>query len=249
MQTDSPEVFDIHCDLKETRADQPDQAMVIYQTSNFAGDQPLEHRPGTWVRIVGDHFFDPSHVILDGMIGVVVDDPYASIICTPGVSTMILLVGRDKPFGYFNDAFFPCDTIPGPEEVQRSIELFQNAMRTFEDRHGFSGYIQIGKEFVAQEKLFIELKANVTKVSKWHQARKNEADVKGSLKRIKNVLLAFNRHPAAEEANLIAGTIASLGPSSDDLPSVLDRVLLWTEKAAATPRLKGLELSGEIDRF
>lgn len=47
----------------------------------------------------------------------------------------------------------------------------------------------------------------------------------------------------------IAVIIASLASSSDDLPSVLDRVLLWTEKAAAKPRLKGLELSGEIDRF
>jgi len=219
--------------------------MVIHQTSNFANDQPLEHRPGTWVRMVGDHFFSPSHVILDGMIGVVVDTPFAYMVCTPGVSTMILLVGCDQPFGYFNNAFFPCVTIPGPDEVQRSIELLQDAMRIFEDRHGFTGYIQSGKVFVTQEKLFFELKANVTKISKWHHARTNETDIKGSLKRIKKVLLAFKKHPASEEAKLIAKTIASLAPSSHDLPSILNQVLLWTEKAEATRRLKGLEFSGK----
>jgi hypothetical protein len=61
------------------------------------------------------------------------------------------------------------------------------------------------------------------------------------------VLHAFNKHPAWEEANLIARTIASLAPSSEDLPRVLDQALRWIEKAELTPRLRGLELSGEID--
>ena len=114
--------------------------MVIYQTDDFAHGPPLEYRPGTWIRIVGDYFFGPTHVVLEGMIGVVVDHPQAWVICTPGVSTMILLAGRDKPFGYFNKLFSPCDSEPGPDEIQHSIDLSQNAMLLFEQRHGIYGF-------------------------------------------------------------------------------------------------------------
>ena len=114
---------------------------------------------------------------------------------------------------------------------------------------GYTGFIQIGKEYIAHEKLFTELRSNVARVMKWHQAGTNEADVKGSLKRIKTVLLAFNKHPASEEANLIAQAIASLAFSSVETSSVLDQVLRWTEKAELAPRLRGLEFSGKYEVF
>jgi hypothetical protein len=179
----------------------------------------------------GDTIVEPNHVIVDGMLGQVFDDPYAGLICTPGISTFILMLGRDKPYGYGDDWFVPMDSEPGPDEIQRSLELYANADVIFAERNGYYGFVLIGRKLVYVRKLFMEIRSNVARIRECHLAGINPVDVKGHLKRLRKVLLAFHKHPLADEAVQLAGVISFLGIPDSDTPQVLDQVLHWLEKA------------------
>jgi len=108
---------------------------------------------GDWVEFTHDHFIEPGHVVLAGMLGQVVDHPCSGCSCTPGVSTMVLASGSSEPCGDV-DAMLRRVEAPGSEAVERSAEAWRTAFERCEQRHGFTGYVRVNGRFLTVERLW-----------------------------------------------------------------------------------------------
>ena len=139
--------------------------------------------PDTLVRFQVNAFIEPDNIVFAGMYGVVVDHPYAHLICTPGVSTMITLIGGSTPYGYFNEWFTPVEEYPSEDDLQTSAWVCQNAFEVYEKEYGYSGFIKLKSKIYPQEKFFDELTRLTEKLSLWKNETGKESQLKGNAKR------------------------------------------------------------------
>jgi hypothetical protein len=205
--------------------------------NQFFGSNPP---PGTWVRFHSDAFIEPGNIILTGMLGVVVTHPYAACICTPGISTMVKVVGTEEPFGHFNESFVQLGSEPAEREILESFALWDGAFDIFEDKHGYTGFARMGKDIVRQERLFRELRELSSKISKWDGHPIKEADIKGSLQRIRKILKAFAKHPNGDRAQKLAEATTALSSGTQNIPALLEDVVKWVEEVESIPRIRTL---------
>lgn len=193
---------------------------------------------GEWVIFNEDQFIEPDHIIVEGMLGVVVDHPHAHYICTPGISTMIQLAGTEKQYGYLNSSFKALGRIPPGDELDKSIELKDSAFSILEEKYGYTGYVRIGKKIYPQEKLCKELIHNSKKIREWLNEEGRDKDIAGVMKRIKKVLKAFKNHPDGTEALELATAVENAAIHSQEVPQLMQSVSDWAERANDEERLE-----------
>lgn len=191
-----------------------------------------------WVCFVGDAFIETNNIIIAGMIGKVSINPYGYVYTT-GISTMILPVGAGEEYGYSNDWFEVLNHNPTQEEIQYSLDLWDNAFKIFEERHGYTGYIKIGKKILPQEKAFTQIQQLLNQVEKLKQNPSREKDVKGNLKRIIKILNAFSLHPLGKKSIELSKELKHLDPSDDQYNNICNSILTWIEKAKSAERIVG----------
>ncbi len=195
--------------LAENDPDQ-DSTSVAQDESRYS-----ELRPGDWVKFKVDALIAPDHVILQGMVGQVVVTDVSHLVCTPGISTMIQVVGRSEPFGYFNTYFVALKEEPEAAEKDESIKLCDSAYALFEQKNGYTGYIKIGNKLEPEEKVVFELKTLSEKIPLLVDDKSKEIELKGLVKRLKKVLRSFGLHPFAQSLSSLADEIEKA--QSEDL--------------------------------
>jgi hypothetical protein len=191
------------------------------------------YQGGEWVEFVSDGFIAPDNIILAGMLGRVEDDPYGYMVCTPGISTMILPCGASQPYGYFDDWHRRIDK-PDDERIARSVELWKSAFKLFEERHGWTGFVQIKGRFLTLERAWHELEQQVHRIFSLHTEGGNPKDLAGARKRACVLIRAYLRHPRGREIlgfadwlkgiDLTPATLRELEARMRDLASWLNEV-------------------------
>ena len=136
-----------------------------------------------------DDFIAPDHIILAGMYGIVMEIPYAP--CTPGISTMIKIYGRNESFGHYNHHFTLVEKELDENDIKDSISLCENAFEILEQKYGYTGFIKMGKDIRPQEKYLNEIFLLFPKFFEWKNEDKFLPQINGNLKRLKKILLAF----------------------------------------------------------
>jgi hypothetical protein len=136
---------------------------------------------GCWVVFTTDQIIAPDHIIVRGMLGVVVEDPYG--LCTTGISTMVYVLGLEDQFGYWDTSFEVRAKEPDEEELQQARQLAENAFDIYHERHGWSGLVKVGKRVMPEKKVRLEIVQLCRK------------DDPGSAKRLRKIIRSFNFHP------------------------------------------------------
>jgi len=196
------------------------------------------YEPDTWVKFNTDLFIEPGHIIIEGMLGQVIYHPYAHYICTPGISTMIRPLGLDVEYGYFNLTFDALDAEPTDEEREKSEALREAAFSIYEEKHGYSGFALLGTKLFRQEKLAKEMAHSTERVVEWFEESGQEKHIKGTMKRIRKVLEALEKHPNGEAALELAARVEDANVNSEDVPELMEKVAEWFEKAMEQERIK-----------
>jgi hypothetical protein len=161
----------------------------------FIQAQPIE--PGTWVRTVSYDFSPPSDVLVPGLLGQVHADPWG--LCTPGVSTNVQLIGGKEPHGLGVERFEVLDAKPTEEELQEAAHIAKNALDLYEQAHGFTGYLKVGKgRFRSEEEVRRELCATAARMPK-----ATGADRRGLEKRVWKLLQALADRASAPGAAVL----------------------------------------------
>lgn len=189
--------------------------------------------PGTWVEFIVDAFYAPDNIIVKGLLGVVDDHPYAPYICTPGISTMILPTGKAKSFGYASSAFVPLQATPSQEDIANSTALWHRAFDVYEEKTGYSGFVQVGKRVVSQYDALTEIHQLSAVLLATLTSGEMDADCKGRLKRIRKLLLAFRRHPLSTGVAELASEL-SQRPDSSTIVNTIPLIQSWCEQASMT---------------
>ena len=193
--------------------------------------------PGQWVEFTCAAFIEPDHIIINGMLGVVLDHPQSRYICTPGVSTMIRVAGSDVDYGYFNEWFVPLNRIPDDRELVESGYLWENAFPILEHVYGYTGFVQLGNKIIPQEKLLQEITATSEHVVRWLQEGGSHQEMAGNMKRIRKVLRAFSNHPDGKVAEGLAESMEGLADHASILDA-LSGLKRWAAKAVNEERLE-----------
>lgn len=192
--------------------------------------------PGTLVQLQVGAFIEPDNIVFAGMYGLVVDHPHAHIICTPGISTMIQVLGRSYAYGYFNERFKEVQEMPDEEDLETSVFIAQHAFEIFEKEYGYSGFIKMGKKIHPQEKYFKEIYQLSAKIMEWKADEKYSPQIDGNMKRFRKILKAFKNHPLAAEAASLAENLKTVNASSPDIATWMSRLNNWVEEAKKTER-------------
>jgi hypothetical protein len=195
------------------------------------------HEPGTWVRFTEDQFIETDNIIIEGMLGQVIDHPHAHYICTPGISTMIRPLGLDVEYGYFNTTFTALDGEPTEDERAKSEELRKAAFSIYEEKYGYSGYARLGTKLVRQEKLAKEMDHSTERVVDWFEEGGQEKHIKGTMKRIRKVLEALEKHPNGEAAQKLAARVEDANVDSENIPELMGAVSAWFEQGMEQERI------------
>lgn len=149
---------------------------------------------GQWVRFVKDDIVSPSNVVVAGMVGRVVADPYT--ICTPGVSVMVEPVGLKLQYGYWCTLVESMEP-PTDDDVEKAKQLAARAAEIYQEKNGWRGLAMVG---LPQDRALRELQQLTGRVG--------DLDAKaarGSMKRIAQILDGFKPSPWGEQAVALAG--------------------------------------------
>lgn len=192
--------------------------------------------PDTLVRFQVDAFIEPDNIVFAGMYGVVTDHPHAHLICTPGVSTMITLIGGSAPYGYFNEWFTPVEEYPSEEDLQTSEWVYENAFEVYENEYGYSGFIKFKSKIYPQEKFFDELTQLTEKLSIWKNEEGKASQLKGNIKRISKILNSFGNHPLADRAEELSQSLKAINSQSNEFDVILKQIEKWVESASEIER-------------
>lgn len=171
---------------------------------------------GTWVRTKKFDWVDLDNVVVPGLLGQVAPDPYG--MCTPGISTQVLLVGRHASYGHLDDILEILEVPPTAEEIAQSEALCARALEAFEAEHGWSGYVRIGNERPRREdEVRAELAGNLNRLTGPRVLP--EGEQRGILKRIRRVLVALGDRSGSTAATALAERVGRV--VGDDLPGEL----------------------------
>ena len=58
---------------------------------------------------------------------------------------MVLLEGADEPVGYSVEYLVPVEDDPTDEDLERARSVYSRALEVFEDAHGWTGFLKLGK--------------------------------------------------------------------------------------------------------
>lgn len=197
-----------------------------------------KYTPDTLVQFNVTAFIEPDNIIFAGMYGVVVDGPYVRFTCTPGVSTMIQILGRSKSYGYFDDWFEGVEEEPDEEEFATSVYVAQNSFEIFEEEYGYTGFVKMGKKIHPQEKYFKEMNQLSKKIIEWKNDEKYSPQIDGNLKRFRKILKAFKNHPLSSEAESLSEKLMNVDSSSPDIDKWMVKINKWVTKAEKAERME-----------
>lgn len=191
-----------------------------------------ERRPeggleGTWMRAVADRDDDMNDVLLAGMVGKVVVTEWSHLICTPGISTMVLVEGRSHPYGHAWEALVPMAEPPSQEHLEISRQLCADAAAQFQLRYGWRGYLQLGKEVLPEAKVRVEIAALLKKLPELYR-RCRAADYTGNAKRLAKLVRALGHHPQGAELASVAESIVAMS-RTEPQQGVLDGIGRWLD--------------------
>ena len=181
-------------------------------------------RQGTWVRVVVDDAgVGLGHIVVQGMLGQVVEDPWG--LCTPGVSVMVEFVGRTDPAGHFCHLLMPIDCAPSDAELVASRSLCARAGDEFQIRHGWRGIVTVGSAVMHEVRARSEIAALLKKMAvSTDEGRTSE--VAGLTRRLIKLLRAFALSPGA--ARLLEATEElSDGPRTMPSAQSLSKIVHW----------------------
>lgn len=194
----------------------------------------IKFRPGKWVRFVHDSFINVHNIIVKGMIGIVVQDPYG--IAVTGIDVMVLPVGAKEPYGHLIKIMEILETEPVPQEIEDANKLWQNALDIYIQNKGWCGFVKVGKNIMNQERVLSELKDQSQKLLTFVATEGREKDAIGTKKRIATILKAFARHSLGNIALSLHENIITCQLNTDELELVLNKINNWIQRALTIER-------------
>ena len=193
--------------------------------------------PDTLVLFHVDEFIDPTHVVMAGMYGVVVNYPYAAYGCTPGISTMIQIIGRQDIYGYLDVWFEVVTEDPSEEDLIYSLQLCEQAFEIFEHLYGYTGYIKMGQKIRPQGQLFKELDQQLVKVGQAIYNGNIDINTQGAIKRIRKLLRAFTMHPNGEMAEHLSNQLNLTPETQTETLEQLTFIRNWIQQSSGAERM------------
>lgn len=180
---------------------------------------------GTWLRSTGYYAYDPSTLLIPGLLGVVVPDPHT--ICTPGISVMVLLEGADEPFGFPVEHFEPVEADPSDEDLGQARSLYSRALEVFEEAHGWTGYLKLGR---GRPRSSAESRAELASLVRRLGGKATSADIEGMRKRCRRILDLFSARAGSSAASDLVRRLDSEPRTEPPSTGLLDAI---TDFAAA----------------
>lgn len=156
----------------------------------------------TWLRSTGYYAHDASTLLVPGLLGVVVPDPHG--ICTPGISAMVLLEGADEPFGYPVEVLEPLEAVPSEDDREQARSLHRRALEVFEDAHGWTGYLRLGK---GRPRSAAEARAELASLVRRLGEQGTLGETKGMRKRARRILGLFAERAGSAVAQQLMGRL------------------------------------------
>ncbi len=150
---------------------------------------------GEWLHSTGYWAYGPEQVLVPGLLARVVPDPYG--ICTPGVTVYVVLEGAEEPFGYPDGLLEPTGSEPRPEELAEARRLYGKALEIFEDEHGWSGYLKLGK---GRPRAAVEARTELAGLAAKLGEDRAVSDLRGLTKRARRILAGFADRADSDEA-------------------------------------------------
>jgi hypothetical protein len=186
-----------------------------------------EHPPvGTWVRTVGYRMHSPDNIIVSGLLGQVTHD--AGGVCTPGVSLMVKLEGRDGAFGYWRADLELLTSPPAPHELEASRTFDAQRLALLEQAHGPTGLLDLGKgRLVPADRASEELE-QLVRVVAGESGSPSAAQLAGNIKRIRRILRTFAASASDAEAAQVAEADVSADTWHVDVRRCIGRMQAWT---------------------
>ena len=179
---------------------------------------------GAWYRATAKYRYGTLQFVVPGMLGQVRPDPGG--VCTPGISTMLRMVGGTSDYGFPARMLEPLDGEPTEAELEEAKTLARGAFSAFEAEYGPLGIIQTLDGRLHEEASWRREIAVVTK-RLGHPSLKLP-DQKGLTKRLRGLL-----EPLAESLPRCgaAELVSAVDTAGIPLPKeVLDEVMRFTEK-------------------
>jgi len=177
--------------------------------------KPINPTPGTWVRVKETIWISSEHILVPGMLGEIKLD--AQALSSPGISVWAQMVGRDDPYLYFCQHL---EVAPRPDSnaLAEARKIADKGLSHYEEVHGYSGYIQIGREKPRTE---FEAKAVLVNALDDAVSASNSSRIKAAQKRVETVLRAFTHHAQCHEASTLLANIQHGVDWAELVPSIL----------------------------
>jgi len=148
-----------------------------------------------WVRFTGFYYAGPEDITVPGMLGVVLHDSMYAYVCTPGISTMILPLGSNKAYGYFDRSFEYLGRQPTQAEQDHALELQAKAYELNEQERGWLGYLRIKGKLVNCRTVCRELLFQLERLVILAGDPDRHKERLGCCRRLRTLLEAFRSHP------------------------------------------------------
>jgi len=195
--------------------------------------------PGTWVRFVGDGWLGRGHIVLEGMLGRALSNPWN--VRRPEVTANLKLTGAKSGFGYPFDWFEILDDDPTEKALDASRSLYLNRAGELQLRRGWMGLVQVGRRIMDEEGARRELDMQCRRIANLI-ARGQVKEVRGTFRRIGRVLDAFGSHPCGPSAIELARHVRERRHAIAEGPALATKVLTWLDlsRDSASPTVSGL---------
>jgi hypothetical protein len=186
-----------------------------------------KHPPiGTWVRTVAYRMYSENNIIVPGLFGQVTHD--AGGVCTPGVTVMVKLEGRAGAFGYWRADLALMTSPPAPHELAASRAFDDQALVLFEQEHGPTGLLKLGKGRIVSVDAASEELRQLVRVVAGESGSPSPAQVAGTVKRIRRVLRAFADSAGDAAVAAVAEGDATTDVWLGDVRECIGRMQAWS---------------------
>ena len=204
---------------------------------------------GTLVQFKVTDFKGPEDIIIAGMYGTVVKNPYPHMLGSMLDEDSVLLriiepnewiqvLGRSKPDSYSKEWFDKVEEEPDEEDLAASVNMAQNAFSIFEEKNGYTGFIKIGKNIIPQEKYLREMNQILKNILEWKNDEKKYPQVDAALNRLRKILRRFKNHPLSSEAESLSEKLKNVNSTSHDIDKWVDGIENWVTRAESAEILK-----------
>ncbi|MEX0723304.1 MAG: hypothetical protein WD053_05485 [Gracilimonas sp.] len=194
---------------------------------------------GTWVKFKVDKFIDSERIILKGMLGEIIESPVPDHLLPSALNQpWVSILGSTMIISFEQDWLEMLEKNPSDIEREHASTLHQNPLMHYEEKHGYTGFVQFKSDLLPQEELLDEIKNLLEGIIGWIAEENRNSHVKGNLKRLTRMLESFSRHPQGKQAQHLAQTIRKKDLSSAQILDVFSNISDWVNIASKFERIE-----------